>query len=273
MIRSLITLIVLAASVGTGAADDSAVAQLPPRDKFHLFLLVGQSNMAGRGTVADEDRAPHPRVLMLTKEGTWAPAVEPLHFDKPVAGVGPGRAFGVAIAEASETDITIGLIPCAAGGSPIETWMPGGYHDQTKSHPWDDAIRRAKRAQRDGTLHGILWHQGESDSSPGKAEIYEAMLHDLVARLRQELEAPDVPFVAGQLGRFDDRPWDDSRRIVDAAHRALPGKVPRTAFVESDGLKHKGDGVHFDTASARTLGRRFAQAYLQLTRPGPARRE
>jgi hypothetical protein len=273
MLRSLAILIVVAASVGTGAAVDSAVVKLPPREQFHLFLLVGQSNMAGRGTVADEDRAPHPRVLMLTKEGTWAPAVEPLHFDKPVAGVGPGRAFGVAIAEASEPEVTIGLIPCAAGGSPIEAWTPGGYHDQTKSHPWDDAIRRAKLAQQHGTLRGILWHQGESDSSAGKAEAYEMKLHDLIARFRKELQAPDVPFLAGQLGQFEDRPWDDSKRLVDAAHRALPDKVARAAFVTSDGLTHKGDGVHFDARSARELGRRFAKESLRLTRSAATAKE
>ena len=31
---------------------------LPPKEKFHLFLLVGQSNMAGRGVVAAPDKFP-----------------------------------------------------------------------------------------------------------------------------------------------------------------------------------------------------------------------
>ena len=53
--------------------------------------------------------------------------------------------------------------------------------------------------------------------------------------------------------------------MIDAAHRALPGKVRRTAFVSSDGLVHGGDKVHFDTASLRELGRRYADAYLLLS--------
>ena len=57
------------------------------KDKFHLFLLFGQSNMAGRGVVEPEDTKPHPRVLMLSKDGKWVPAVDPMHFDKPSAGV------------------------------------------------------------------------------------------------------------------------------------------------------------------------------------------
>lgn len=89
-----------------------------------MFLLAGQSNMAGRGTVTPQDRTPHPRVLMLNQAGEWVPAVDPMHFDKPVAGVGPGRTFGIAIAEANP-GVTIGLIPCAVGGSPIDAWQPG----------------------------------------------------------------------------------------------------------------------------------------------------
>ncbi|MBT7743056.1 MAG: sialate O-acetylesterase, partial [Opitutae bacterium] len=192
-----------------------------PKEKFHLYLLVGQSNMAGRGKVEAQDKKPHARVLMLTKENQWTPAVAPLHFDKSFAGTGIGRTFGIRIAE-NNPDVTLGLIPCAAGGSPISTWEPGGYHGQTKSHPWDDAIKRAKLAMRDGVLKGILWHQGESDSQKGLAEIYETKLHELVNRFRKELKAPKIPFLAGQMGQFAERPWSDDKKVVDAAHRNLP---------------------------------------------------
>ena len=69
--------------------------QVMPEDPtaFHLFLLAGQSNMAGRGDVEEQDRVPHPRVFMLTKNNEWKPAVDPLHFDKSVAGVGLGKTF------------------------------------------------------------------------------------------------------------------------------------------------------------------------------------
>jgi hypothetical protein len=71
--------------------------------------------MAGRGKVEKEDLTPHPRVFMLGKDQSWAPAVEPLHWDKAAAGVGPGLAFGKAMADA-DPKIRIGLVPCAAGG-------------------------------------------------------------------------------------------------------------------------------------------------------------
>lgn len=241
-----------------------------PKDKFHLFLLVGQSNMAGRGTVTPADKLPHARVLMLNKEGAWVPATDPLHFDKPsVAGVGVGRSFAIALAEA-HPDITIGLIPCAVGGSPIDAWKPGAYYAPTQSHPWDDAMQRARLALQAGTLKGILWHQGESDSTAELAPGYEAKLHDLIGRLRTELHAPEVPFIAGQMGRFAESPWNEFKIKVDEAHRHLPRALPFTAFVPSDGFKHRGDKVHFDSDSYREFGRRYAEAYQKLTPTSPS---
>jgi hypothetical protein len=238
---------------------------LPAKEKFHLFLLVGQSNMAGRGVVTPADQVPLPRVLMLDQSGTWVPAVDPLHFDKPAAvGVGLGRTFAADIAAASAPDVVIGLIPCAVGGSPLSAWQPGFYYQPTQSHPWDDAIRRAKLALTAGTLKGILWHQGESDSNREQAPVYAAKLSELIARLRAELAAPTVPFIAGQLGRFEGSPWSEFKIQVDQAHRDLPGKVPHTAFVRSDGLKDKGDKTHFDSDSYREFGKRYAEAYLTL---------
>lgn len=49
--------------------------------------------MAGCGTVEAQDKTPHPRVLMLNKADAWVPAIDPLHFDKPAAGVGLGKTF------------------------------------------------------------------------------------------------------------------------------------------------------------------------------------
>lgn len=230
------------------------LAQDVEKKDFHVYLLLGQSNMAGRGKVEKEDQTPHPRVLALTKELAWAPAVEPLHWDKPSAGVGPGFAFAKALAEA-DPKIRIGLVPCAAGGSPIEAWRPGAFHDQTKSHPWDDMRTRAKKALEKGTLKGILWHQGESNKPDG----HRAKLVDLVKRLREEFG--DAPFVCGELGRFNPAygPMND-------VLGELPRHVPRAACVSSEGLADKGDKTHFDAPGARELGRRYAAAMRALTK-------
>ena len=245
---------------------NSKAQTLSGKDKFHLFLMVGQSNMAGRGVVDEQDRIPHPRVLMLDQQQQWVPAVEPTHFDKDCAGVSSGRVFGSILAE-QDNDITIGLIPCACGGSPIETWTPGSYHDQTDSNPYDDTIIRAKYAQQYGTIKAILWHQGEGDCTQARAAVYEEKLIELLNRLRNELELPeDIPVIIGQLGHFYKAPWDDVVKQVDVALRKVSEQLENGAFVPSEGMSCNPDQVHFDAESQREFGRRYAAAYLKLKR-------
>jgi hypothetical protein len=256
----------LALPVSIASAADAAKVQLPVKKDFHLFILAGQSNMAGRGKVDDEGRKIYPRIYSLGKDGTWQPAVDPLHWDKPAAGVGVGKPFAQIITEKNPA-ITVGLVPTACGGSPIRTWQPGESWQQTKSNPYDDFLARAKRAMQDGTLQGILWHQGEGDSNSTDAPLYEQRLTDLIARMRHDLDAPDLPFIIGQIGRFPARPWDASHDMVDAAQQAVAKKVKNVSFVTSEGFTSIGDNLHFDSPSLRTFAQRYAEAYLQLAQP------
>lgn len=248
--------------IGCGSQPPAPETKAEPR--LWLFVLAGQSNMAGRGPVEAIDSTPHPRVFALKQDGSWGPAAEPLHWDKPdIAAVGPGYAFGRAMAERFP-DVRIGLIPTAVGGSSIRAWIPGGLHEQTQSHPWDDALERIKhvRETTGGELKGIIWHQGESDSADYHDE-YAAAIADLIVRFRTALDAPSLPFVAGQMGAFyvDKHPGAE---VVNAAIAALPEKVEHTAFVSAEGTVHKGDEVHFDSASARLMGERYAEAMAGL---------
>lgn len=229
---------------------------------LHLYLLAGQSNMAGRGNVEAQDRTPHPRVWMLNQQGEWVPATEPLHFDKPaVVGVGPGLSFGKNMVE-TDTSVAIGLIPVAVGGSAISSWQPGGFHEQTKSYPYDDALRRLKTALPAGTLRGILWHQGESDSKPELSAVYERKLEELIQRFRREAGS-EVPVVVGTLGDFFVKK-NSAAMSINQILKTLPARVPATACVEATGLTDGGDQTHFDAASARELGQRYAEAMRNL---------
>jgi len=262
--KTSVRLILLAACLLTACASRGGVTTATPTSRsMQLFLLAGQSNMAGRGRVDAQDRIAHDRVLMLDRQLAWVPATDPVHFDKSVAGVGPGRSFGIAVADA-DTSAIIGLVAAAVGGSPITSWEPGALDPATRTHPYDDAIVRAREAMRRGTLRAILWHQGESDSREPASSLYEARLRALIARFRSDLDAPDLPFIIGQLGRFEKGPWNPARERVDAAQRSVAAQVRNVAFVSSEGLIDQGDITHFDAASARELGRRYAKAYLAL---------
>lgn len=260
------TLLLVAMAIAAVAAAPSGQAVEPgPVPPLSLFLLAGQSNMAGRGVVEAEDRMPHARVWMLDRSARWTPAVEPMHFDKPIAGVGPGRAFGIALAEADPA-MPIGLVPVAVGGSSIAAWVPGATHEQTGARPYDDAVARIRAAKPRGTFRAILWHQGESDATEASATSYESRLRSVIERLRSEIGDPELPVLIGQLGRFTAAPWTAPHHQVDAAHRHLAATLRNVAFVSSDGLVDKGDALHFDGASARMLGRRYAEAFRALTR-------
>ncbi len=248
----------LAAQAAGGAVSDEHTAS----DSLDIYLLVGQSNMAGRGVVKAEDTQPHPQVMMLDRSNQWTPAVEPMHFDKPaVAGVGPGRAFGIEMA-AQQPSRKIGLVPCAVGGTSIRVWKPGAYDEVTDTHPYEDMLARMNVALESGSLRGILWHQGESDTDMGLDGSYYPALKELIQRLRAEFDAPAVPVVIGQLGQFSS--WPEGRQRVDAAHQAAAKALPHVGFVASDGLGPHVDGIHFDAESSRELGRRFAAAMIAL---------
>jgi carbohydrate esterase-like sialic acid-specific acetylesterase len=239
--------------------------------RLDLFLLVGQSNMAGRGDIEAIDREPLDHVLALDAAGDWVPAVDPLHWDKPSAGVGLGRTFAQEYLR-THPGVTVGLIPAAVGGSPISSWQPGKLYEETHSHPYDDAIARARHALERGTLRAILWHQGESDRAPDLAPKYGAALTALIERFRRELHAPRVPFLIGQLGQFPGAgAWDEPTQSVDRAQREVAARVPYSAFVPSAGLTSKPDNLHFDARSLRELGKRYAAALAALGSPAVVR--
>lgn len=238
------------------------MAGLPSKGKFDLYLLIGQSNMAGRGALDTEKRISRNRILKFSPNNQWTNGVEPLHYDKPaIVGAGLSMSFAREMADANPK-VTVGLIPCAVGGTPLERWEKGG-------DLYQEALKRARLALQNGTLKGILWHQGEADSgSELKSASYADRLAQMVADLRADLGAGDVPFVAGKLGLFLAKVGKDGKPtywpLVNDRIATLPTRVPKSAVVESEGLQHKGDGVHFDTAALREFGHRYAEAMQAL---------
>jgi hypothetical protein len=245
----------------------------PPAKAFRVFLLLGQSNMAGRGVVEPGDRAGNPRILAQQADGRWVVAREPLHWDKPrVAGVGPGLAFARTLLPQLPPGTSIGLIPAAFGGTRAAWWQKdydGTQRWQSGKTYFQHAVASA-RAVPTEALAGVLWLQGESDK--GAAELdggaaYRRDLHAFIRDLRAELGAPELPFVAATL-----KPWNsDNSHVLNAVFLALPKEVPHTAVVDTNApaleglLKNKADDPpHYDSPSARRLGELFAREMVPL---------
>lgn len=157
------------------------------------FLLIGQSNMAGRGFKHEVPPIYNERIMML-RNGRWQMMTEPIHFDRPVAGVGLAASFAETWCKDHEGE-KIGLIPCAEGGSSIDEWSRDGAL-------FRHAINEAIFAKEDSEFTGILWHQGESDSQDGKYKEYDEKIRRLFHELRTELSVPNIPLVIGGLGDF-----------------------------------------------------------------------
>ena len=231
-----------------------------------IYLLIGQSNMAGRGPYVEaEDKGVFPEgtLFILNDKDVFAP-IGPYpfinHFStirKSAAQIGPGVMFARTLLEAHPGK-PVYLVSNARGGTSIKEWVKG-------THYYDEAVRRTREALKAGQLKGILWHQGETDyrevlkqrgpEAQAKAlEDYFALLRQFITDLRADLNAADVPFVAGQVNQgftgFNERMLK------------LPGELPHVSVVTTEGLVTM-DGSHFDRPSQLELGRRYGRAMLK----------
>jgi hypothetical protein len=263
-------LVLLAALTLAGFSESGVRAE--EREQFHIFLLMGQSNMSGVAPLEAGDEAPVPHVLKLATTATnnfaWQPAAHPLHNRLDSDRFGLGLPFAIEYLK-SHPGVTVGLIPVAWGGAPIAQLSQG-------TPTYLNAVKKARWAKGQGVIKGVLWHQGESDTvSEELARDYAKKLDALVADLRADLGDPALPFVAGELAPFygtgpEHHAPDRVARIrkVQQALRDLPNRVPHTACVSSRGL-HSVDGhmVHFDRASLIKFGQRYAAALAILEPP------
>jgi hypothetical protein len=239
-------------------------------ERLDLYLLIGQSNMKGRGFMP-EQAANDPAIMMMhLRNDAWYVARHPLHLTGDPdtfeghdnAGVGPGLAFAEAMLAADPT-ARIGLIPAAKGGSKIGLW--------SGQRPlYQEAIRRTKLALEAGPagrtrLRAVLWLQGESDAEPALAEAYAGALHSLVDRLRADLGDPNLPFIACTIGEMREGEPGRLSSAINETLIELPRHRPRTACVDARDLRgHIGDKLHVDSATAEEIGRRYAAALREL---------
>lgn len=232
-------------------------------NRLNIFLLIGQSNMAGRGRIREVPVLSHPQVFMF-RENRWITAEEPLHTDKPaIAGVGLGMSFAVALTE--QTGLTpIGLVPCAVGGTPLSRWMPG-------ADLYEKAVTTAKSALAQGDLRGILWHQGEADACHHDAAgSYGRRFQEMVQGLRAEFSSGDIPVIAGELGPYLCRREECAHfERVNQHLRECEARLPQYACASAENLHDNGDNLHFSAASLREFGLRYAKQLQKLITPTP----
>ena len=226
---------------------------------IHSFLLIGQSNMAGRGFLNEAPPVANDKVKVL-RNGRWLKMFRPVNPDRSFSGVNLAEFFADDYSKA-HPDVEVGLIPCADGGTRLDQWTVGGLL-------YDNAVNQARLAQRTSTIAGVLWHQGESDCADALYPLYRQKFELIMESLRKDLDLYDVPFLLGGLGDYlaefsgpaiAGNYWRVNEQLKDVANNN-----PMTGFVPAEGLKSNPDFLHFSAEALMEFGHRYYQVFEQL---------
>ncbi|KAI3762998.1 hypothetical protein L1987_53443 [Smallanthus sonchifolius] len=228
-----------------------------------IFLLAGQSNMSGRGGILNgtwdnyipPESYPNLAILRLSADLNWQLATEPLHRDidtTKACGIGPGMAFASWLLRKDSTIGVVGLVPCAVGGTNISEWARGG-------ELYTGLIRRAQAALKGGgTIRGLLWYQGESDTVRREdAESYKTRLQSFFLHVQADLLLPVLPIIQVALAS------GEGQYIETVREAQLGMDLVNLRTVDAKGLSLEPDGLHLTTPSQVSLGKMLADTFLQ----------
>ncbi|MCB9055812.1 MAG: sialate O-acetylesterase [Chitinophagales bacterium] len=237
---------------------------MPERENVWIFLMAGQSNMAGRGFVEPSDTISSHRIISLGENNIWYYAKEPLHFYEPnLTGLDCGLSFAKELLKYIPENISIGLIPCAVGGSSIQQWNNDEtYRGVTLLSNFKERLEEGKNK---GIIKGVLWHQGESDANSIGIPPYAKQTTKLFAAFRQMANNEKLPILVGELGSF--RQPAGVQAQCDSINQVIhqTARLDKYRFVIPTGdLGHKGDNLHFNSSAQREMGIRFAQKYNEV---------
>lgn len=206
----------------------------------HLFILSGQSNMAGLD----------PRI-------SFTPTVE--------------TTYG-------KNNVTV--VKDAQGGQPIRRWYKmwkPAQGDEPKA-TGDLYVRLMKKvnAAIKGTKFTtvtFVWMQGERDAREKHGAVYATSLKGLIDQLSDDLGRKDINYVIGRLSDFDMANkkyphWTMVRKAqVEVADASLRGTWVDTDDL-NDGKNKKGkeinNDLHYSVEGYKTLGKRFAEKTIEL---------
>jgi hypothetical protein len=134
---------------------------------------------------------------------------------------------------------------------------------------YDHAVMMTKLALRTSKLAGILWHQGESDcNEQALVDSYQERFLTMITSLRRDLGAEEVPVIIGELSEKIDieRLGRGVRHAqMNENFHEIAKVLPKCVVVSSEGLTLKDDNLHFNSASLREFGLRYAKAYKDLS--------
>ncbi|WP_282038140.1 sialate O-acetylesterase [Saccharicrinis aurantiacus] len=271
--------------------DDQSGQDIAFDPNFHIYLCIGQSNMEGSAPIESSDKVANSRFKIYQAmdcnnlnrtNNKWYDALPPLCQCYTQLSVADN--FGKTMIASLDESISVGLVHVAVGGSDIRLFDKDLYQDHISAdfqdkvdmyyggNPYQKLIALATEAKKSGVIKGILLHQGESNywagdevNWPGYVKtVYENILSDL------SLDADMVPLLAGQVGHNDDGgDLGDMNATIDQ----LPSTIPTAHVISSKGCSIQDDNIHFDSAGARELGKRYADTMIDILNNAPTKIE
>lgn len=235
-------------------------------ENIWIFMMAGQSNMAGRGAIEPQDTITHERIITIDSDNNWVIARQPLHFYEPgLKGLDCGISFALELLNHIPDSITIALVPCAVGGSSVFQWLNDEQHRIVNL--LSNFREKVKLAQTRGVIKAVLWHQGESNANTADLPVYKDALMQLFSLFRGYIDHNEIPIIMGELGKFA-IPDEKAERFekVNKIIRSIAEENNHIYYVPSDGLDHNGDNLHFDSAAQRELGRRYTGKYMEFVK-------
>jgi len=201
------------------------------KGKVRLFILSGQSNMAG-----------------LKPEISFTPTLQ--------------KAF---------PGDEIVVVKSAQGGQPIRRWLkdwkgPDGIEVRTVKlgDLYETLMGQVQAASKDKTFDSVsfVWMQGERDARERLSSVYAKSLLGLIEQLRKDLKRPDMTVVIGRLSDCSkgDPSWDQLRKAQEEAVQ----KDKLSRLVDTDDLNGPNNGLHYTKEGYAELGRRFAAKTIEL---------
>lgn len=208
----------------------------------HLFILSGQSNMAG-----------------LRPDESFVPAVQ--------------AEFG------KKNSI---VVKDAHGGQPVRRWYkdwkpPVGINKTARPDLYDSLMNKVYTAIEGEKIATItfIWMQGERDAAEKLDEVYGKSLVGLYSQLSKDLGRNDINFVIGRLSDFGlvNRKSDHWIKIREIQVKVAESN-PRFGWVNTDdlndGINRQGEKIkndlHMSQKGYAVLGKRFANKSILLIR-------
>ena len=232
--------------------------KLPEKKDVWVFIMAGQSNMAGRGFVEPRDTIPFKRILTINSKDEIIQAKEPLSiYESHMIGLDCGMSFAENLLKGIPEHVSILLIPTAVGGSSITQWIKNDGHREVRLlSNFEEKVALAKKY---GQIKGMLWHQGESDSGAKRRSKYKENMTLLFGKFRAFVGNKRLPILVGELGAYS-----ENKMALNKIINAYTFENENTYLVKTSDLKDKGDNIHFNSEGQRTMGMRFANTYMEI---------